>query len=414
MKKRFCLMPVLLLLALLGSVANASVPPVFVDMEYEEAAKRAADENKLLILDAMTSWCGPCKQMDKTTWVDADLVKWLEANAISIQLDMDEHEALKDELGITAFPTIIAFKGDLQDRVVGLQSAAFMMEWLRALQKGETRGQALLKQLADVQKGAIQMSVADRAELTSELINSKFYEPALEEWKWLWENTGEEKSSYGFPLKNMLPGILNSIVRGHEPARAVAKQCFDEITQEVAKSPTRDTLGMWRQFANMAGKTETVVNWGQRMAETKKGQAVLKTSGLFGLFSEHGAWKAAGYSIGDKNTKGYIEAYAHLVAKNNGTEPPAGSPGMYPGVRSEGRTQPEQIDFQMRSEGAERYVSLLSVGRTAEANDVAEFLFKYAGDKKAAHAAVVDYALRAGVFDKAAEQHRQWLWEVWK
>lgn len=412
--KRFCLMPVLLLLALLGSVANASVPPVFVDMEYEAAAKRAAEENKLFILDAMTSWCGPCKQMDKTTWVDADLVKWLEANAISIQLDMDEHEELKDQLGIEAYPTIIAFNGDLQDRVVGFQSANFMMEWLKALQKGETRGQTLLKQLADVQKGAIEMSVADRAELTSELIYSKFYEQALGEWKWLWENAGEEKSSHGYPVKARLPSILSSIVKGYEPARDVAKQCFNEMTQEVTKSSARSSLGMWRQFADMADQTGEVVKWGQSMAKTKEGQTVLKSSGLYTLFAENGAWKAAGYSIPEQNAKGYLVTYGHLLAKEKGTEPPAGRLGMFPGVHPSDRSQFDQIDFQMRSEGAERYVSLLAVGRTTEANDVAEFLFKYAGDKKAAHAAVVDYALKAGVFDLASEQHHKWLWEAWK
>ena len=49
-------------------------PAVFQDLDFATALARSSAENKLLIVDAMTSWCGPCKAMDKTTWVDDELV----------------------------------------------------------------------------------------------------------------------------------------------------------------------------------------------------------------------------------------------------------------------------------------------------------------------------------------------------
>lgn len=32
---------------------------------FEEALAKANKENKLLFVDCYTTWCGPCKQMDK-------------------------------------------------------------------------------------------------------------------------------------------------------------------------------------------------------------------------------------------------------------------------------------------------------------------------------------------------------------
>lgn len=52
-------------------------PAVFADLSYEEAQATANSEGKLLILDATARWCRPCKKMDRTTWVDANVENWV-------------------------------------------------------------------------------------------------------------------------------------------------------------------------------------------------------------------------------------------------------------------------------------------------------------------------------------------------
>ncbi|MDY7110022.1 MAG: thioredoxin family protein [Planctomycetota bacterium] len=107
-------------------------PPIFSDMTYEEATAAAASEGKLLILDATASWCRPCKEMDKTTWVDETVVSWVREHAIAIQLDVDDRRPLATELNVRSpLPTVAVFRdGEEVSRVVGKQTPEALLEWL--------------------------------------------------------------------------------------------------------------------------------------------------------------------------------------------------------------------------------------------------------------------------------------------
>lgn len=109
-------------------------PAVFVDMSFEEASAKATKDGKLLIVDAMASWCGPCKVMDADTWTDPDLIAWLGKHAVAFQFDVDKQPDLARRFGITAMPTIIVLRdGDEVDRTTGGKVAFVMIEWLESL-----------------------------------------------------------------------------------------------------------------------------------------------------------------------------------------------------------------------------------------------------------------------------------------
>ncbi len=119
--------------------AGGDPPPVFDKRPYAEAKKAAEDEKKWFIVKGTAVWCGPCKDMDKTTWRDDKVVKWLEKNAIVVALDVDKEKKLAEGLGIEAMPTMIAFKDDGKEfaRVVGYKSPEAMLAWLDGVAKGE-------------------------------------------------------------------------------------------------------------------------------------------------------------------------------------------------------------------------------------------------------------------------------------
>lgn len=58
------------------------------------------------------SWCGPCKQLDRTLQqiTDIDIIKY----------DVDEYEDLANEKGIRNVPVLIFYDGDNEvDRLIG-------------------------------------------------------------------------------------------------------------------------------------------------------------------------------------------------------------------------------------------------------------------------------------------------------
>ena len=85
---------------------------IFADLTLEAALAKAGETDKMVVIDFFATWCGPCKQMDKDTWPDEDVVAWVEKHAILIKVDVDKEEALAKEFNITGMPTVVFLKAD--------------------------------------------------------------------------------------------------------------------------------------------------------------------------------------------------------------------------------------------------------------------------------------------------------------
>src|SRR5581483_2471088 len=102
-----------------------SRPELFADLSLQDA--RAAAKGKWLFIDFTAEWCGPCKHMDQTTWVDAKVAGWMKEHAVAVQIDVDHDPAAKD-FGIKAMPTVVAMRGDAEvDRIVGARTASQLL-----------------------------------------------------------------------------------------------------------------------------------------------------------------------------------------------------------------------------------------------------------------------------------------------
>jgi thioredoxin 1 len=96
---------------------------VFFEGNWEQALAKAAQENKIIFLDAYASWCGPCKVLKARVFPDEQLGLFYNANFINVKMDMEKGEGpqLARKYGITAYPTLFYLKGDgsVVKKVVG-------------------------------------------------------------------------------------------------------------------------------------------------------------------------------------------------------------------------------------------------------------------------------------------------------
>ncbi len=81
----------------------------FTKGSWSEIQKMAKEENKMIFLDAYTTWCAPCKKMDKMTFPDEEVGRFYNENYLNVKLDMEKGEGpdVASMYGVTVFPTFL-------------------------------------------------------------------------------------------------------------------------------------------------------------------------------------------------------------------------------------------------------------------------------------------------------------------
>ncbi len=68
--------------------------PVITWLAYDEGLAKAKKEGKHLFVDFTAKWCGYCKKMDASTFVDPEVVKLLNSDFVSVKVDGDSEKEL--------------------------------------------------------------------------------------------------------------------------------------------------------------------------------------------------------------------------------------------------------------------------------------------------------------------------------
>lgn len=153
MKKIFLLATVLLAVSA-GFAQNEKINW----MSLEDALAAQSKVPKKIIMDVYTTWCGPCKMLDKNTFQNADVVKFVNDNYYAVKFNAEGDEAIKyknldfsnpqfdpnrsgrnaqhelaQALKITAYPTIVFFNenGDTLLPVPGYKTPAQLELYLK-------------------------------------------------------------------------------------------------------------------------------------------------------------------------------------------------------------------------------------------------------------------------------------------
>lgn len=95
--------------------------------DWEEVLKKARQSHKMIFFDAYTTWCGPCKRMEKEVFSRQAEADFFNQNFINVKYDMERGQGreLRKQFGVKVFPTYLFIHPDGQElhRIVGAHTA---------------------------------------------------------------------------------------------------------------------------------------------------------------------------------------------------------------------------------------------------------------------------------------------------
>ncbi|MBK9731624.1 MAG: thioredoxin family protein [Chitinophagaceae bacterium] len=123
---------------------------------WEEAQQKAKSENKYIMVDAFTDWCGPCKRMDAEMFHSNTMVAdFVNGNFVAFKADCEKSPtaAIAMKFKVISYPTLLFFnpQGQLVSRSLGYTSnqKEFMEPFQKALSIKEQKVYAFDSKVLD-------------------------------------------------------------------------------------------------------------------------------------------------------------------------------------------------------------------------------------------------------------------------
>ncbi|MBC9931208.1 thioredoxin family protein [Chitinophaga qingshengii] len=127
------ILSMLCLLVALKGMAQEEI--AFNNATWQASLDQAAKENKLVFLDCYTSWCSPCKWMEKNVFNVPEVFHYYNEHFINTKLDMEKGEGvdLRKKYNVQSFPTYLFVngKGDVVHRTGSRMSVEEFLEEAR-------------------------------------------------------------------------------------------------------------------------------------------------------------------------------------------------------------------------------------------------------------------------------------------
>lgn len=243
-----------IIVVLILSSSTFSEKP-FLDLSYPDAIKEAKSSGKLVMLDFYTTWCGPCKMLDKTTWKDEKVQAWLEEYTIPLKVDAEKLRPVAKKFEVSAYPTIVFIDGDekVVGRFVGYKSPEQFIPAAENALAGIAESSIARKRL----KGG-KSNPMTRIDLGKKLLQEKKYEEALEQFAWCWEHGEEEAPSFSGVRVSFLLTYMQRLANKYPPALAKMKTWRDEAKKSFdSKDATRENCTDYFSLEKYLGTSET-------------------------------------------------------------------------------------------------------------------------------------------------------------
>lgn len=260
--------------ALLGATSRAEGP--FLGLSFEEAKARADKERKPIFIDFFTTWCGPCKMLERQTWKDPKAIEWLERRTIPLKIDAEKEERLAGRYRVEAYPTLLFLKSDGTelDRIVGFTEAKEFIQEGEGILSGKD---ALTRAREKLEAAGVNNPMA-RMEYARKLAEKDKPAEALKEYLWCFdEGLGHNSAFAGVRLSFLLSNIKN-LGQSYPPALDALRERGNKAREQVLAGQ-----GGLQAVMDFASLSETLDEGQQAMAIYQQ------------LKKQHPDWPAVGY-----------------------------------------------------------------------------------------------------------------------
>lgn len=229
----------LLGLALIPVLALAAENAAFFsELSFDAARDRAAAENKIVFIDFYTTWCGPCKELDATTWQNPAVVALLTEKAVSLKIDAEKERELARRYGVRGYPTLLLLKpsGQEIDRLIGYREPARFIEEFNAGLSGQT---ALVRARDAVAAASDDHArVKARYALGQELARAGHVEEALAEYLWCYDEGMVRVRSFTGVRVSFLLSDIRKLSHIYTPAKTALIERRDRAREQFLQGGT--------------------------------------------------------------------------------------------------------------------------------------------------------------------------------
>lgn len=238
---------------------GGDLPPAFSDLSLDGAKKQVDGTDKLVLVKFTAEWCGPCKAMDKTTWQDESVVKWVKDHGVAIQVDVDKDPTIAGNFKIAAMPTMVMLRGGNEiARKVGYMDGAKTLKWMEDASSGKLDdGPRVDKESVDIRQ---------RLTTAMELSSVGKADEATAEYVWLWENALKHEPAMVGVRGSFMANDMQKLAARHEPAKIAFTKLRDE-TEAKLKTEEKDfrLLDDWIVLNEIVGDQARTLGWFDRI-----------------------------------------------------------------------------------------------------------------------------------------------------
>jgi thiol-disulfide isomerase/thioredoxin len=190
---------------LLGPGPVAEGP--FQDLTLDQALAAAKRDGKVVMIDFFTTWCVPCKKLDKVTWTDPEVLKWLGEKTVALKMDAEKEVEAAKRFNVSAYPTIVFIKADGSkiDQIVGFKEPKEFLSVAGDALAGRNEVTRATEKLVGHENDPM-----EREQHADALVQAGKYEEALAEYLWCFDHGNDDESNgyHGVRLSFLLSDIV--------------------------------------------------------------------------------------------------------------------------------------------------------------------------------------------------------------